>query len=176
VAAGKLLGGAFGAPAAALLGASCTSSVTVTLAYPRSAISHALDGTGFISDPSLLGGARAATFVSSKLPGRAPAGQALLRVFFRPTDEELADTNEAWVQRAHDALCIALSIAQSPGRSWVSRWARALPVVDAAQRTRVSELETALAGSRIGLSGSAFHGSGIDAAVRSAELAARALG
>jgi oxygen-dependent protoporphyrinogen oxidase len=48
-------------------------------------------------------------------------------------------------------------------------------VIDAVHRARVSELETALTGSRIRLAGSAFHGSGIDAAVRSAEQAAAAL-
>ncbi|HEY2408022.1 MAG TPA: FAD-dependent oxidoreductase [Polyangiaceae bacterium] len=176
VIAGELLSNAFGARAAALCETTCTSSTTVTLAYARAAIAHPLDGTGFISIPQPLLGARAATFVSAKLPARAPADRALFRVFFRPTEDELAtETDATWVTRAHEALKSSLGVTAEPLRSWVSRWPHALPVIDAVHRARVSELETALTGSRIRLAGSAFHGSGIDAAVRSAEQAAAAL-
>jgi protoporphyrinogen/coproporphyrinogen III oxidase len=41
-------------------------------------------------------------------------------------------------------------------------------VFDPAHKQAVAALETALKGSRIALAGSAFHGSGIDAALRSA--------
>ena len=57
----------------------------------------------------------------------------------------------------------------------MSRWQNALPVFDDVHRTRVTELEAAFAGRGLVLAGSAFHGSGIDAAVRSAEAAARSL-
>jgi len=43
-------------------------------------------------------------------------------------------------------------------------------------RAHVAALETALANDPIALAGAAFHGSGIDAAVRSAERVARELG
>ncbi|HEY4157638.1 MAG TPA: FAD-dependent oxidoreductase [Polyangiaceae bacterium] len=176
VIAGELLVNAFGSHAAALREATCASSTTVTLAYPRAAIAHPLDATGFISIPEPVFGARAATFVSAKLPARAPAERALFRVFFRPTEDELAtETDANWVTRAHAALRASLGVEAEPLRSWVSRWPQALPVLDAAHRARVSELESALAGSQIRLAGSAFHGSGIDAAVRSAEQAAAAL-
>jgi oxygen-dependent protoporphyrinogen oxidase len=58
----------------------------------------------------------------------------------------------------------------------VSRWVDALPVFDDAHRAAVAALERALAPRSIALAGSAFHGSGIDAAVRSAEHAATTLG
>jgi len=47
-------------------------------------------------------------------------------------------------------------------------------VFDATHRARISALEAALVGQRIWLAGSAFHGSGIDAAIRSGEAAALA--
>jgi oxygen-dependent protoporphyrinogen oxidase len=53
-------------------------------------------------------------------------------------------------------------------RQWVSRWSDALPVFDPAHKQAIAALETALKGSHIALAGSAFHGAGIDAALRSA--------
>jgi oxygen-dependent protoporphyrinogen oxidase len=88
----------------------------------------------------------------------------------------LQEASEAWTARAHQALQIALSVSEPPERSWVSHWAHALPLIDDPHRERVKTLEQALAGSSVTLSGSAFHGSGIDAAVRSAERVAAALG
>jgi oxygen-dependent protoporphyrinogen oxidase len=61
-------------------------------------------------------------------------------------------------------------------RAWVSRWPDALPVFDEVYRARVLELEAALRARGVLLAGAAFHGSGIDVAVRSAEAAAKALG
>src|SRR6185503_608468 len=84
--ASALLAGEFGAPARELGRAATVSSVTVSLAYARNAVEHPLDGTGFVvAEGAQDEGFRACTFVSSKLPARAPSDLALLRVFFRPT-------------------------------------------------------------------------------------------
>jgi len=48
-------------------------------------------------------------------------------------------------------------------------------VFDAAHRARIGALEASLTGSGVLLAGAAFHGSGIDGAVRSAEAAVRTL-
>jgi len=129
-----------------------------------------------VADGAQVEGFRACTFASSKMSGRAPAEHALLRAFFRPSGDEIERLgDEAWVERAHRNLQRALEVRSAPERSWVSRWSRALPVFDDAHRARVAALEASLAGSGVSLSGACFHGSGIDAAVRSAEAAARAL-
>lgn len=168
---------AFGAAAAALAESSALSSVTVSLAYARDSIAHALDATGFVvADGEQAEGFRACTFASSKLGGRAPAGHALLRVFFRPTDAELAGLDDvAWSARAVRSLRRALELRAEPVGAWVSRWSKALPVFDAAHRTRIARLEELLPGTQVVLAGASFHGSGIDGAVRSAEAAALAL-
>jgi oxygen-dependent protoporphyrinogen oxidase len=175
--AAALLGEAFGADAQALADASLLSSLTVTLAFRREHIAHPLDGTGFIVPaPEQLAGARAVTFASSKLPERAPEGYALLRVFFRPRADELAELSDAaWVERAERALGQALSLSGASEQAWVSRWPDALPVFDDAHRARIRALERALEPVRIRLAGAAFHGSGIDAAIRSANATAAAL-
>jgi protoporphyrinogen/coproporphyrinogen III oxidase len=172
-----LLADAFGATALALQESALLSSLTISLAFRREAVLHPLDGTGFIvPEPGQLGGLRAVTFSSSKLPNRAPAGRALLRLFFRPSDHDLlALSDAAWAERGERALESALALTGSAERAFVSRWPRALPVFDEPHRARVSALQTALAGHPIWLAGAAFHGSGIDAAIRSAESTSQAL-
>lgn len=172
-AAGRLLAPTFGEVAAELERAATVSSVTVSLAYPRGAIAHPLDATGFVvAEHAQLGGFRACTFTSSKLAPRAPAGHALLRAFFRPSAADLELDDAAWTERAARAVERALAPSEAPQRAWVARWPSALPVFDDAHRARVAALDAALAGSGIALAGAAFHGSGIDAALRSARHAA----
>lgn len=148
------------------------SSVTVSLAYEAARVRHALDGTGFVvGEP--FEGFRACTFTSSKFGHRAPEGAVSLRVFFRPTSEELR-SETPWAARAASVLGRVLPIDGPPLRSWVSRWPDALPVFSPEHKDVVARTEEALGRHPIHLAGSAFHGSGIDAAVRSAEeLAAR---
>jgi protoporphyrinogen/coproporphyrinogen III oxidase len=176
-AAARMLGPEFGETALALARSEAVSSVTVSLAYRREQIGHPLDATGFVvAEEAQHEGFRACTFVSSKLAGRAPDGSALLRIFLRPTPDELAAlTDRDWTERAVRALGRALIVDGAPLHSWVARWDAALPVFDAAHTGRVERLEAAIAGSGIRLAGAAFHGSGIDGAVRSAEAAASAL-
>jgi oxygen-dependent protoporphyrinogen oxidase len=166
-----------GEAAGALGSATTVSSTTVTLAYPRDAIDHPLDGTGFVVAASHQEhGFRACTFVTSKFAGRAPDGLVTLRAFFRPTPEDLASlSREGWIDRAAASLARVLAVRTAPSRAWVTTWASALPVFDRTHADRVRALEAALPRGVL-LAGSAFHGSGIDAAVRSAEAAAKALG
>ncbi len=170
-AAAPLLTGAFGDVARALAASPTLSSCTVTLAYPREAVEHPLDGTGFVvAAPHQEHGFRASTFITSKFPDRAPEGYVSLRIFFRPTPEDLAGmSDEAWVARAAACLGRVVPVRGSPGRWWVSRWGAALPVFEPGHVARVKALEEVLGGTGVALVGSAFHGSGIDAAVRSAE-------
>lgn len=175
--AAALLARAFGEPARALEEAKLSSSVTVSLAYRTEQVQHSLAGTGVIvPSPETLAGLRAVTFVSSKLPHRAPADHVLMRCFFRPSPQDLAQLSDAeWRARAEEALGHALPISGRAERAWVSRWQDALPIFDDAHRARIAQLEGVLAPARIRLAGSAFHGSGIDAAVRSAERVAAEL-
>lgn len=159
----------------ALAAAPTLSSVTVSLVYDAAQVGHALDGTGFVvAEP--FEGLRACTFTSSKFAHRAPDGRVSLRAFFRPTEEELAGDGPDWALRAARCLGTVLPIDGPPLRTWVSRWPHALPVFSPEHRAAVARIEPELARAGIHLAGSAFHGSGIDAAVRSAEAAAARLG
>ena len=151
----------------ALARAETLSSVTVSLGYDARQVGHALEGTGFVvGEP--FEGFRACTFTTSKFARRAPEGSASLRVFFRPTAEEL-EAETPWEARAASVLGRVLPLEGAPERTWVSRWPSALPVFSVEHRATVAAVEERLAGHAIHLAGSAFHGSGIDAAVLSAE-------
>jgi oxygen-dependent protoporphyrinogen oxidase len=151
--------------------------VTVELAFARDAVQHALDGSGFVvAQGAQQEGLRACTWSSSKFEARAQPGKIALRAFFRPTDAELVTLDDpAWIARAERGIARVLPVSAPPLRAWVSRWPRALPVFDDAHRARVAALEALLLPARVLLAGSAFHGSGIDAAVQSGERAAAAL-
>jgi oxygen-dependent protoporphyrinogen oxidase len=146
------------------------SSVTVSVGYEARQIAHPLDGTGFVvAEP--FEGLRACTFASSKFCHRAPDGMALLRVFFRPTPDEL-DQPVDWAARAARVLRRVLPIEGAPHRAWVSIWSKALPVYSERFRQEVQDAERIFAPLGIHFAGSSFHGSGIDAAVRSANALA----
>jgi oxygen-dependent protoporphyrinogen oxidase len=175
--AGRLLRQAMGEPSG-LEQAQVLSSATVSLAYPRAALTRELDATGFVVAESVaFDGCRACTFSSAKLPARSPEDQALLRLFFRPPPVELETLSDsAWTERAARAVRRALGVSGDPTHAWVDRWPDALAVVDARQRARVAILERRLQSRGILLAGGAFHGTGVESALRSGEIAAAALG
>jgi len=168
-AAAPLLGPVLGPAASDLSKVTLASNVNVSLTFERSAVPHALDATGFvIADMAAFGGARASVFASSKFAGRAPDGYANLRVFFRPDPRELKMLSDAaYVVRAQDVLTRVLGPLGTMQHSWVARWPDALPVFDPPSKALLSGFETALKGSGIAVAGSAFHGAGVDGAVRS---------
>ncbi|HMJ11860.1 MAG TPA: FAD-dependent oxidoreductase, partial [Polyangiaceae bacterium] len=155
VVAAELLAGLAGEPARALRSAITSSSVTVELAYPSAAVSHPLDGSGFVvALAAQQEGLRACTWSSSKFEGRAPVGKVALRAFFRPSPEDLAQLDDAaWVERARRGLARVMGVQASPLHAWVSRWRDALPVFDDAHRARVAALEQALRPWPIALAG-----------------------
>ena len=160
----------------ALASATTVSSITVELELDRAAIDHPLDGTGFVVATALQEhGLRACTFTTSKFEGRAPRERVLLRAFFRPEESDATLDDAAWLARATAGLRRVLGLRGTPLRGWVSRWPNALPVHSPAYATTVEQVEAALHPHRVCLAGAAFHGSGIDAAVRSGDNAARFL-
>jgi oxygen-dependent protoporphyrinogen oxidase len=147
------------------------SSVTVSLAYRAGTVHRPLEGTGFVvsgmRDDDV--GLRACTFATSKFPQRAPTEWILLRAFFRPTLAGLTEWgDDRWVCEATDVLRPVLGAAPAPVHTWVSRWPDALPRFFSSDAALVEELAgRLLAEGPAELAGAAFHGVGIDAAVRS---------
>ncbi|MCB0996616.1 MAG: FAD-dependent oxidoreductase [Acidimicrobiales bacterium] len=172
--AARLLATLAGSSATDLASAPLLSNLSVSLVYRRSAVAHPLDASGFIVPANVDGaGVRACSFVSSKFAGRTPDHLVELRVFFRPSAEDLSTLDDqGWVERAHAGVAERLHISTEPDRWWVAPWANALPVHTDDHRATVAAVEASLAGLPVVLAGSAFHGAGIDAAVLSGMRAA----
>jgi oxygen-dependent protoporphyrinogen oxidase len=161
----------------ALASAPLLSNVSVNLLYRRAELAALPSGSGIIFPNDFAAiGLRALSLVDHKLPGRAPAAHALLRVFFRPVGDALSSwSDQRFAAEAARAIARVLTVAGEPVRSWISRWADALPVFSAEYRARVAVADAALSALGVHLAGSAFHGAGIDAAVASAETVATRL-
>lgn len=161
-----------------LLSAPVMSNVSVNLSYAEEQLSNCPAGSGVIFPDSFASlGLRALSLVNHKFAGRAPAGTALVRVFFRPQGDALESwTDERFTAEAAAAIAQVLTVQGEPRQSWVSRWADALPVFSPAHRAQAEAADQALQALGVHVAGSAFHGAGIDAAVVSSEMVAARLG
>lgn len=151
------------------------SSVTVTLAYPRAAIRHPLDGFGFVVPREEERAALACTFSSVKYPGRAPEGFALLRVFLGGAlgAEVLERDDAALVRLAQDDLAGLLGIEGAPVLTRVRRHPAAMPQYEVGHLDRVAAIEARLRElPGLAVAGAAYRGVGIPDCVRSGEEAA----
>jgi oxygen-dependent protoporphyrinogen oxidase len=167
------------APLARLLGGiAYASSATVTLAYPRAAIRHPLDGFGFVVPQAEGRAILACTFSSVKYPGRAPDGFALLRVFLGGAlqAELLVRDDPALVGLAHDDVAQLLGITGEPVLSRVWRHPGTMPQYDVGHLDRIAAIDARL-GTLPGLvlAGGAYRGVGIADCVHSGETAAERL-
>jgi oxygen-dependent protoporphyrinogen oxidase len=152
------------------------SSVAIALAYPRSAVGHALNGTGFViprvEGLSLL----AVTWTSSKWPGRAPADHVLLRSYVgdRRSPDTIGFDDNALVDLAVRELTPILDLRANPLFSRVYRWPRANAQYEIGHLSRVRSIERRLAKHPgLFLTGSGLRGVGIPDCVADGRATAR---
>lgn len=158
----------------ALDGIVYASSAIVTLAYARDQIRHRLDGFGFVVPAIEHRRIIAGSFSSVKYPGRAPAGQVLLRAFVGGAlAEGLASLPDAeLVALAEAELGDLLGIRGAPSLVRVARHARAMPQYHLGHLARVAEIEEAA--DRLGslvLAGNAYRGVGVPDCIHGGEEA-----
>ena len=139
----------FAPEAASLLsGIEHASTVSVALAWPRAAVAHPLEGSGFVvarGDDRFR--VTACSWVSSKWEGRAPADRVLLRAFLGGTHDEGAIDldDDALVGIAARDLGMVLGIRDAPELAKVYRWRRASPQLVVGHGARVAQVERQLA-------------------------------
>jgi oxygen-dependent protoporphyrinogen oxidase len=150
------------------------SSATVTFGYKENELPGPLDGFGFVvarNEPTRL---LASTWSSAKLPGRAPAGSALLRVFLgghRGEDDAFLPDAEL-VALARTELRQVMGIEATPVIRRIFRWHSANPQYEVghlAWFTRVQDLSPAW----LQLAGASYGGVGIPDCVRQGREKAR---
>lgn len=144
------------------------STASVSLAWPRAAVAHPLNGTGFVvarrSSSSENVRITACTWVTSKWEARAPDMTVLLRAFLGsardPGVVELPDDEIAAIARRD--LEHVLGITGAPLLVRVHRWPRAGAQHVVGHLDRVHRLEQRLAGlGGIFVAGSGFRSVGI---------------
>jgi oxygen-dependent protoporphyrinogen oxidase len=174
-AAARLLADADAALAAGLNAIPYASSVSVNLAYRRSAIRHPLDGFGFVV-PRVEGRPiLAASFSSVKFPGRAPADRTLLRVFLGGAlAPAMVDRNdEDLVAIVGGEMEVLLGAVAPPVFSRVHRHRNAMPQYVVGHLARLAEIEARVAvHAGLAVAGAAYRGVGISDCIRSGEAAA----
>jgi protoporphyrinogen/coproporphyrinogen III oxidase len=154
------------------------STATVAFGFRRDQIAHPMRGTGFVVPRVERRPLLAGTWVTSKWPGRAPDGHALLRAFLGGgrdpqrldrSDDELVDT-------AREELTELLGITGTPLFARLRRWTRQSPQYEVGHHERLAAIEErvqAIPG--LFVTGSGFRAIGIpDCVADGRETAARA--
>jgi protoporphyrinogen/coproporphyrinogen III oxidase len=152
------------------------SAATVALAFNRGDITHPLNGSGWVVPRVEKTGIMAGSWLSSKWPGRAPEGKALLRAFLGGArDPEAFQKSDAeMIETALNAMRPLIGIVRAPLFARVYRWENANAQHEVGHLDRLSAIERELA-SHPGLfvTGSGFRGVGIPDCVADARATAR---
>jgi oxygen-dependent protoporphyrinogen oxidase len=162
------------------LGALCealpyASTATVAFGYRREQIRRPMRGSGFVVprvEPTPL---LAATWVTSKWPGRAPEGHVLLRGFLGGgrDPQRLDDSDEALITDAREALHAIMGIEGEPLFARLFRWTRQSPQYEVGHLARVETITERLAAiPGLYLTGSGFRSIGIPDCIADARATA----
>jgi oxygen-dependent protoporphyrinogen oxidase len=151
------------------------SSAIAVLAYTRAAVQHPLAGSGFVVPRVERSPILAATWLSSKWPGRAPSDVALMRAFFGGArdPEAVARTDDELVLMAHGELSALLGIAGPPSFSRVYRWIDGTPQYEVGYLARLATIRERAARHRVQLIGAGFGSIGIPDCIAAGREAAR---
>ena len=153
-----------------------SSTATIALAFPRGAVSHPLNGSGFVVPRVEATGILAGSWLSSKWPRRAPDDRVLLRTFVGGArDPGALDRSDAELVRLSlAALRPLLGIAGEPLLTRVYRFERANAQHEVGHLTRLEAIEQALARHPgLFVTGSGFRGVGIPDCVADGRATAR---
>jgi protoporphyrinogen/coproporphyrinogen III oxidase len=133
------------APLAALCdGVDYASTATVALGYRAEQVAHPMRGTGFVVPRAEGRALLAATWVTSKWPGRAPPGHVLLRAFFGGgRDPQRLDQHDdqGLAHLATQELGEVLGITGPPVLTRVARWIRQSPQYVVGHGRRVRKID-----------------------------------
>jgi len=148
------------------------STGTVSLAYRRRDISHALDGYGYVIPRREGRRALACTWTSSKFAHRAPDRYALLRVFLGRAGQDLPRHETELLAMAREELKQTLGITAAPLCEWVFLWEQAMPQYNLGHPERLKRIDSALERHPgLALAGNGYRGVGIPDCIHSGELA-----
>ncbi len=143
----ELARGGFPAVAEILDRIKTASSAVVFHALAKDDVQHPLDGYGFVVPTAESNRLLAATFVTTKFPGRAPGDNVLIRTFLGglKDPEALTLPDDELVALSRRELARAVGPLGEPKFSKVVRWPNRTPQVELGHRTILTDLDTELA-------------------------------
>ena len=154
------------------------STATVAFGYRGDQVSHPMQGSGFVVPRVERCALLAGTWVTSKWPGRAPAGHVLLRAFLGGgRDPRRLDADDAeLIDAAKRELTSLLGITGEPVFSRLFRWTRQSPQYEVGHLQRITSIEQRVASlPGVFIAGSGFRAIGIpDCIADGRDTAARA--
>lgn len=154
-----------------------TSTATVLLAYPAEAVGHCFPGTGFVVPRIERGSAlMAGSWVSSKWPGRAPAGSVLFRGFLGGVrDPDAVTRSDEWlIDATHRDFARLLALTSQPTMRRVYRWPNLNPQHTVGHLQRMATIDGRLDDcSGLHITGAGFRGVGIPDCIASGRAVAR---
>ncbi|MEQ1574565.1 MAG: protoporphyrinogen oxidase [Vicinamibacterales bacterium] len=154
------------------------STATVAFGFRRDQIRHAMRGSGFVVPRVERCPLLAATWVTSKWPGRAPDGHVLLRAFLGGGRDphRLDHSDSELIESARTALGQIMGIDGHPLFERLFRWTRQSPQYEVGHLERLAHVEERTAAiPGLFLTGSGFRAIGIpDCIADGRETAARA--
>jgi oxygen-dependent protoporphyrinogen oxidase len=151
-------------------------SAIISLGFARDDVPHPLDAAGMVV--ARVAGRRilAASFSSSKFPGRAPAGHVLIRVFAGGAldPETMQLDNAALEARGREEVAALLGVRGRPRLVQIDRWPGAMPQYHVGHLDRVGRIERGAAEHpALALAGAAYRGVGIPQVIASGQAAAQ---
>jgi oxygen-dependent protoporphyrinogen oxidase len=172
--AGTLIRGFDAAVADDLTSIPYGSAVAAFLAFRNADLGRALDATGYLVPRDLGRDVVASTWVSSKWPGRAPEGSALVRCFFA---ERHLEADDATLTRlALEEARATIGARGEPLFAHVARFHRGSPQPRVGHAALVARVKGRLgAHGGLHLAGSAYDGVGISDCVRQAQQVAETI-
>lgn len=147
------------------------STATVSLAFDKHALTHDLNGFGFMISQRAERQILACTWTSTKFNHRAPADGALLRAFVGGDGKgHLVDLpDEDLIQLVRSELQTTMGISAPPHTAKIFRWPDGNPQYEVGHLDRVAAMEARAAQiPGLHLTGSAWRGIGIPDCVKSA--------
>ena len=156
---------------ASLASISYSSTAIVSLGLRREQIGHRLNGFGFVVPATEGRRILSASFSSVKYPGRAPAGQVLLRVFINGSavPNMLEQSETELVSIAMSELDSLLKITGEPIMHHLVRYPTAMPQYELGHCAKIEAIQQRTAQlPGLELAGNAYEGVGIPNCIRSA--------
>ncbi len=155
------------------------STATVSLGFRKADVPHPLNGFGFVIPRREKRKIMAATWTSTKFPGRAPQGHVLIRSFLGGAyQEEVVGLDDAaLVSVVREALRSILKIDAAPVVTRLFRWIKASPQYNVGHLDWVEAVEEEAAKHPgLFLAGAAYRGVGLPDCIHQGKETAEKIG